>query len=703
MSEEPTADSDDEVQQQSQQEAQQLQQPQPPMSQHLQKESARQSTSKSVCDLAHQTLMDGSVYENVDWDSHLTALRPTCFGSAMCHMDHMSQAASQDLLQSATAPGDADGAGAQLGQLLLPLKSRSRAACQILARPFVQCLPIGGSGGVEFVRLCRARGCLSESAARELLRGAPTTTATSAEAPDVAASGSPTSLAERFVQQFDWSETSLRKLAQCLTAAGGGSAFYGQLALIIAFMADLLALLAAKHLFLQDSRAGKRRRMDAFLRGVRLIDGDAGREEDREGRCRIQLLYLSNSDDLPSRKEPRHKISAHEVAAINEPDWLSSNFSPALSLDLDGSGVNSWFFKQLVGKSLEPLAELSLAGCELDNGQLPTLVLTQRTSRLRVLCLAGASLGDESLSALCLLPQQQLASLEVLDLSACGVTHFGLSLLAGCIPVTLPRLSQLDLSWNDLSEAAPATVAGLLDPAAGLCGLRLRGCRLASDALRAVADSLTAATAANLRQLDISDNRLNCLILTRLAERLNRATGGGRLSELGLAGVNLFANDLQTLLNSGGLDGCMRLDLGRNHLGDAGAAILAARLPPRLDCLAVASCRLGCRGLRRLLEAAKSSGCLRLVRAANNLPKRRGGRGSGALSAEEASLHREIAEATQATFGKLRFLIEPADGDAAEEPRAANGGDGRRLRRAADPVGSGGSLRRSLRRLASLD
>ncbi|PAA55325.1 hypothetical protein BOX15_Mlig019535g1 [Macrostomum lignano] len=663
---------------------------------------ATRPTSKSVFNLADPSLMDTSLYENADWDGQLAVLRPTCFGSTMCHMDHLAQAASRELLHQAGELASA----ADTGQLTLPLESRSRAARQILSRAFVQSLPIGGA---DFLRLCRARGCLSEQSVRELLK-TPNSTATAR--------------AERFVQLFDWSETSLRKLAQCLTVGDvAGGPFYQQFSAILHFLADLFALLAAKHLFAQpDSRAGKRKRVDAFLRGVHLIDGDAGREEDQHLRCQIQLLYLSNSNEqsiaqdaklvgeLGRHREARDQLSARKVAAVNEPDWLCSNFSPALSLDLTGSGVNAWFFKQLVGKSLQPVVELSLAGCDLDSGLLPTLVLTQRSSRLRVLCLAGAALGDESLSALCLLPQQQLASLEVLDLSACGITQFGLSLLAGCLPVTLPLLADLDLSWNDLSEATPATVAGLFDPAAGLSGIRLRGCRLASDALRAIVDSLPGAAAANLRVLDLSDNRMNCLILARLAERFERGTkgggggggGSGRLSELGLAGVNLFATDLQKLLSSGGCDGCRRLDFGRNHLGEAGAGALAARLPRRLESLAVNSCRLGGRGLRRLLEAAKiSAPRLRLVRAANNLRNRRGadGHGSG-MGAEEKTLRQEIAEAAEATGGRLRFLVD-------DEVQQVERGFGSRQQRraAAGGVGgsSGGSLRRSLRRLASLD
>uniref|UniRef100_A0A1I8F9T5 Rho-GAP domain-containing protein n=1 Tax=Macrostomum lignano TaxID=282301 RepID=A0A1I8F9T5_9PLAT len=580
------------------------------------------------------------------------------FGSTMCHMDHLAQAASRELLHQAGELASA----ADTGQLTLPLESRSRAARQILSRAFVQSLPIGGADFACAVP--SARLPYRNSRVRELLK-TPNSTL-----------------------QLELND-SLRKLAQCLTVGDRSrrpvlSAFSA----ILHFLADLFALLAAKHLFAQpDSRAGKRKRWTPSCAECTLS-------------MATPLLYLSNSNEqsncagagaklvgeLGRHRKLCDQLSARKVAAVNEPDWLCSTLLPG-AVPGPHPGPRQRLVLQAAGRQiLQPVVELSLAGCDLDSGLLPhpgahpaiqpaarPLPGWRRARRrvLSALCPAAAAARQPGGPG-----PVRLQSPSSVPVAA-----------AGCLPSDSAAAADLDLSWNDLSEATRPPWPACLTPLLAKRNSPAR-CRLASDALRAICGQPCLAPRRNLpgagperqpHELPHPRPALRAIRTLELKAAAAAAEAAAGCPSWAWPGSTCSPPDLQKLLSSGGCDGCPQAGLGPTTTCEAGGG--GSGGPPAAPAgePAVNSCRLGGRGLRRLLEAAKiSAPRLRLAWA----PRRR-------------RCEQEIAEAAEATGGQLPLPVDDevqqverdsAAGSSGEQPREASA--------AAAAAAFGGVLRR---------
>lgn len=179
------------------------------------------------------------------------------------------------------------------------------------------------------------------------------------------------------------------------------------------------------------------------------------------------------------------------------------------------------------------------------------------TRQLTHLALAGLELGDEAIATI--IASSRVAQLESLDVSAnvlgpAAVAAFGRSNLA--------RLELLDLSGNNFDARSIAVLFSQLRPNGRLSAvrsLRLRACALDLDAARAIAE---AEGLMHLAELELSYNALG----DRGAGAIAASPFASKLHHLGLKRTELGALGLKALLASSSLAGASALDLRENGL-----------------------------------------------------------------------------------------------------------------------------------------
>lgn len=232
-------------------------------------------------------------------------------------------------------------------------------------------------------------------------------------------------------------------------------------------------------------------------------------------------------------------------------------------------------------------------------GVNPRVRAAVSATNVSTVSLSGVKLDELSFRALCgALPS--LASLERLELRGCGLCAKHALALSNALQST-GELHELDVSHNPLEcGASPAELQGIasLFYVATLESLDISAARLSSRTLELLADSAgTIIGVPNVRRIDVSGNQLgpSLPLFVRAISNLTR------LSELRAGEIfqrctcddkgdgERFPAALRTLRFSG------------NTLGDAGAAFLAAALPPGIRFVDVAGCALGPVAARALM------------------------------------------------------------------------------------------------------
>ncbi|KAG8006694.1 Beta-1, partial [Nibea albiflora] len=310
---------------------------------------------------------------------------------------------------------------------------------------------------------------------------------------------------------------------------------------------------------------------------------------------------------------------------------------------------------------------LRLSGCDLNSLHCEALssILSWQSSCLRELDLTNNSLGDRAVKCLSVGLESPHCRLEILRLIGCSVTWKGCDVVAFFLNSQTSRLTNLDLSMNNLQDSGVLVLSsGLENPHSKLVTLRLSSCDLTEKSCEVLASVLTFQTS-SLKELDLSHNNLedsgvkflsaglkspNCTLKTlslthcKLSERSCEALGSVLSSQTSsLKELDLSNNDLQdsgmkrlsaglespqcrlkTLRLSGCLvteEGCAsltsalsvnpshlkELDLSYNHPGESGEKLLSAGLEDpqwRLDTLKVDH-----GGVQRLKPGLKKYAC----------------------------------------------------------------------------------------------
>lgn len=327
------------------------------------------------------------------------------------------------------------------------------------------------------------------------------------------------------------------------------------------------------------------------------------------------------------------KLDDAAARALAAAPWLEG----LRELDLSSNRITAAGLRSFAGHG-RSLEGLSLYGNPLGPSGARALARSSFFGGLRSLSLGRTGLGDDGLLALASKALAPLASLAVSD---DGLTDEGVARWAASRKT--PPLLQLDVSSNDLTDAALEGVASLFTSLRGLtardnllgddgvAALAARRCRvtrlnlgdndvtarglrelLQSEAGRfleslqldgaridgeAMAPDRLASSPAALRGLELRQNRLRASGVRALAAWLRDAA----VRDLGLAD-NALGPDAAEALASSALGARLRtLDLSDNSVGDDGVAALARGVDVRwLDALSLRRAGVTDRGLVRL-------------------------------------------------------------------------------------------------------
>ncbi|XP_053169782.1 NACHT, LRR and PYD domains-containing protein 12-like [Scomber japonicus] len=163
--------------------------------------------------------------------------------------------------------------------------------------------------------------------------------------------------------------------------------------------------------------------------------------------------------------------------------------------------------------------------------------------------------------------------LKTLTLESCGLSETHCEVLASALKSS-PHLTDLDLSWNNLSDSAVKRLsAGLESPNCGLKTLRLYGCGLSETHCEVLASALKSNP--HLTDLELSYNKLSDSAVKRLSAGLESPNCG--LKTLRLEDCSLSENSCASLasaLKSNPSSHLTELDLRRNNLKDSDVKLL---------------------------------------------------------------------------------------------------------------------------------
>lgn len=205
--------------------------------------------------------------------------------------------------------------------------------------------------------------------------------------------------------------------------------------------------------------------------------------------------------------------------------------------------------------------------------------------------------------------------IEALTLTGHGFGDAGAAAVAALVAEasSLPglRITSLYLSENAIgSEGAAAIAEALANPASELEVLQLKGCRLGSDAIRALARKLPEAAALKNLALDRQSERIG----TSAVEALAKAAGEcPKLEVLSLAGNKGIGDDgvraIARHLSTNG-SGLAELYLSGTTVSDVGATALAEWISSgtcRLRTLSLSGCRVGDVGAQAIADALQAA------------------------------------------------------------------------------------------------